>query len=79
MDKITNDLMKLNLSNNKITIIHPSLLKILGTGACQLSYLNLENNKLNDESINTMSMVLSLNRSVKYLNLGRNFLTKNCI
>ena len=40
MDKISNDLTKLNVSDNKISIIHPGLLKILGTGACQLKYLN---------------------------------------
>lgn len=40
MNKISNDLTKLNLSDNKISIIHPGLLKILGTGACQLKYIN---------------------------------------
>ncbi len=60
-----------------MSTIHPGLLRILGTGACKIKYLNLE--KLTDHSLNTLSMVLSLNRSMQYLNLGRNFLTKGCV
>lgn len=78
MKSVSHDMIKLDFSNNSITRVNQKLLNTIMEPDARLEYLNLENNLLSDSAIDALCRNAACSRNLRYLNIRKNILTKQC-